>query len=233
MLITAPHKRLDQTNLTVLAEGEQIEQVECFKLLGVYVDNHLSWTPHMRQLSRKIIGTACMIRRIASCLTSDALRTVSHALIGSQVGYCIQVWGNASKGNIKQLQKAQNKAARIILRCRYDTPVKVLHHRLGWVFIKDIIDKGLLTTMHNIHHKTRPRTIAERLHRVRDKHALNTRSRTGTNYVLPKYKYDIGGRRFCFRASKVWNELPETTREMNFNCFKRHLKSLYQRNTRV
>ena len=61
-----------------------------------------------------------MIRRIAKYLPGKILKQTTQALIESQVNYCSVVWGNASAGEIRRMQIAQNKAARTVLRWRYD-----------------------------------------------------------------------------------------------------------------
>ncbi|CAB1323768.1 unnamed protein product [Coregonus sp. 'balchen'] len=86
---------------------------------------------HLRK-KKKAQKNAYMIRRIAKYLPGKILKQTTQSLIGSQVNYCSVVWGNASASEIRRLQIAQNKAAMIILRWRYDSSVVVMHNALGW-----------------------------------------------------------------------------------------------------
>lgn len=113
----------------------------------------------------------------------EVLKQSTQALIGSQFSYCSAIWGNATIGEIGRLQKAQNKAARTVLMCVYDTPGTELHNTLGWLTVNDTINKSLLRLCCNVPHAKKPRAICDRLHLVRDRHSANTRTTTGTIYV--------------------------------------------------
>lgn len=122
-----------------------------------------------------------MIQWIAGYLPVEVLKQLTHPLIGSQVSYCSAIWGNAALSEIGRLQKAHNKAARIILSCAYGTPVAELHTTVGWLAVNDITDKSLLSLCNNVHHRKKPRSIYNRPHLVRDRRSINTRTTTGTN----------------------------------------------------
>ena len=96
------------------------------------------------------------MRRIAKYLPGKILKQITQALIGSQVNYCSVVWGNASSSEVRRLQIAQNKAARIVLRGRYGSSVAVMRNVLGWSSIDKIIEKNMLILFHNIHNLKRP-----------------------------------------------------------------------------
>ncbi|CAB1349031.1 unnamed protein product [Coregonus sp. 'balchen'] len=110
-------KRSTQHGMQLSMGRVQIEEVAETKLLGVQLDNCLSWSSQITNLCKKIYifskKTACMIRRIAEYLLGKILKQTTQALIGSQVNYCSVVWGNASVSKIRRLQIGQNKATRI------------------------------------------------------------------------------------------------------------------------
>ena len=53
--------------------------------------------------------------------------------------YCSSVWGCCGLTEINQLQKLQNRAARIITGSRFDAPGLPLAKRLGWKKIDELI----------------------------------------------------------------------------------------------
>ena len=53
--------------------------------------------------------------------------------------YCSSVWGCCGLTEINQLQKLQNRAARIITGSRFDAPGLPLVKRLGWKKIDELI----------------------------------------------------------------------------------------------
>jgi hypothetical protein len=123
--------------------GVQIEELAETKLLGVQLDNCLSWSSQISNLCKKYIyiyiKTACIIRRIAKYLPGKILMQITKALIEGQVNYCSVVWGNASSSEVRRLQISQNKAPRFVLRWRNCSSVAVMRNVLGWSSIDKII----------------------------------------------------------------------------------------------
>ena len=68
-------------------------------------------------------------------------------LVDPHFRYCCAVWGVCGLTEIQQLQKLQNRAARIITGSNYDAPSKPLIKGLGWKTIEDLIqyDRNLLS----------------------------------------------------------------------------------------
>ena len=115
------------------------------------------------------------------------------------------VWGNASS-EVRRMQNAQNKAARIVLRWRYGSSVVVMRNVLGWSSINKIFKKkNMLILFHNIHLK-QPSSIHNGIQLVRDRHSVNTRYRLSTIYALSRQKREIGKITFRFRVIKKCNK---------------------------
>ena len=56
ILITSPQKRanLNENSLSVLVEGQVMEEVSEARVLGVIFDNNLTWGPHVEMLIKKL-----------------------------------------------------------------------------------------------------------------------------------------------------------------------------------
>jgi len=75
--------------------------------LGLYLDNHLSWKPHIYFLLHKL-GIACfVIRRLSHVLGIDAIRTAYYSYFPSLIIYGIVVWGNSD--NVTKVFLLQNR----------------------------------------------------------------------------------------------------------------------------
>ena len=82
------------------------------------------------------------IRLLEACkkvLPRETLRTLYTGIVEPHFRYCCSVWGCAGSTEIKQLQKLQNHAARIITNSSYDTPSTKLLEELGWKTIDEVI----------------------------------------------------------------------------------------------
>jgi hypothetical protein len=85
------------------------------KLLGLIVDNTLSWKPHIDHLINKL-STACyVIRSVKPYVNTNVLNMIYHSLFHSVMDYGIIFWGNSSHNT--QVIKMRKKAIRIIMGC--------------------------------------------------------------------------------------------------------------------
>ena len=71
MLITTPQKRIDlnNNNLQLNYNNEELSVVANDKILGVLIDNNLTWTNHIDVLTKKIVSNLWLLSRIRNtCL---------------------------------------------------------------------------------------------------------------------------------------------------------------------
>ena len=108
--------RIDQ-KLSLSLKGATVEQVKEVKLLGVTIDESLSWSTQIKKTVVRMIYGIYAIRRSAHLLTNTSIRLVIQSLVLSNLDYCPVIWSSASKQEINKLQLAQNRAARLALRC--------------------------------------------------------------------------------------------------------------------
>ena len=72
-MIIGTNGRVKNSKINLTMNGEHIEQVHEFKYLGVIIDHHLTWKPHIDMLSSKISQTIGYINRIKKCLPQSTL----------------------------------------------------------------------------------------------------------------------------------------------------------------
>ena len=109
-----------------------IKEVTEVKLLGIKIQNNLSWTARITILSKRVMKMTRTVGRIAKFLSKDILKVISHSLIYSHINYCCAVWGRAAQRDMRRLQITLNKAARMVLRCGFENRVSELHIIMGW-----------------------------------------------------------------------------------------------------
>ena len=90
-----------------------IEQVTEVKLLGVYIDNKLSWSKHIEFITKSMGKSVAAVRRCRQYLPVDLMKLVARTLIISHLDYCPIIWANAKQKDLYRLQLMQNKAARV------------------------------------------------------------------------------------------------------------------------
>ena len=108
------HECLHGLNLQPDDQCEAVECVESQRYLGVVLDSHLCWEPHITNIQRKLRHLAGRFYRLAEVADRQTNRMAYCALVESIVNYGITVWGGASDYLIKRLKRTQHSVVRSI-----------------------------------------------------------------------------------------------------------------------
>ena len=115
MLIHFPRSRISPLSLDIQLGGCRIEQVMCFKCLGVLVCDTLCWSNHVIHITWKVSQRVNLLRRLSWLLPSFLLVLYLKSYIPTCVDYCDVVWDCCSKQDANRLQTLFNYACRIAL----------------------------------------------------------------------------------------------------------------------
>ena len=107
-IITTRQKwwHLNTTDTDVWIKGDKLQVSESENLLGLKIDNFLTWKPHVQNIHRTIADYLARLCRIKIYLAFQT-RTIFHnCYILPHMDYCSTIWGNApSSQRILKLQK--------------------------------------------------------------------------------------------------------------------------------
>ena len=104
-----------------------IKRVKDTKILGVYIDESLTWIRHVEEITKKRITAGVIaLKRLKDFVSQDVLVSVYNSLIMPHFGYCCEVWDSLGSVLAERLQKLQNRCARVIMRYKNET------RHLGW-----------------------------------------------------------------------------------------------------
>ena len=126
-------------SLTISLNGNELEQVKQAKVLGVTLDNNLTWTKHIDNLCSIINSRLALLRRIKPFLTKDCALRFYNTCIHANIIYCSVTWGNYSKTHLLKILRLQKRAARIILDADYSTPSVLLFSEIKIIPIFNLI----------------------------------------------------------------------------------------------
>ena len=195
-------------------DDRPIEHKPSTKLLGVHIDEMLTWDNQIKHISSKVSNGLRMLY-LARKLTDnqETLKTIYYSLVQPYFDYCDVVWGDCSKTRADKLQKLQNRAARIITRADYSIRSSDVLNSLEWSNLEERRKRHLLVTMLKIFNNDCPTYLREQFHRTSEIHDYNLR---GSNYdlQLPLPKTNFLKRSFSYRNAMAWNQLSNETREM-------------------
>jgi Reverse transcriptase (RNA-dependent DNA polymerase) len=196
-----------------------------YKLLGLYLDEHLSFDYHCDLISSKLAKSNFIMNRVKNFLPRDAMRTVYFSMIHSHLTYCLPIYSCTTAKNITKIEKAQKKAIRTVYGAKYNAHTANLFSHAKVMPLKTLITYQKSLLVHSIHHKYCPAalhntwsTIAER------NNAYNLRN--ANDYFIPHIINEQIRKLPYFSLPKLWNEMNIMKLTPNPTTFKIFLKDL-------
>ena len=123
--------------------NHSIERVSEFNFLGLIIDEHLSWNPHIQKVANKISRSLGILCRLKRPLSTPILRLLYNSLILPHLQYSILTWG--FKHN--RIAKLQKRAVRIISCSKYNSHTEPIFKQLNLLKLHDIFVLNFITNM--------------------------------------------------------------------------------------
>ena len=103
-------------------------KVPAFKILGVYLDENLTFDFHFQSITSKVsIKSLFSLKKAKHILTSSALKYLYYALIHPHFLYCLPTISFTSQKNVNLLFKKQKLAVRLITKSKYIMSIHSLY----------------------------------------------------------------------------------------------------------
>lgn len=137
IVICKPNQSNCLAALNVTVNSTNIERVKTMKILGVTIDERMSWTNHTRKVVSKCSHVLSMLFPLRDLLSVQMKKVLVNAYLMSILNYCSIVWMVPSPQNYKRLDKIVKKSARFIFRKRYICNVdEDINCKLQWLLPK-------------------------------------------------------------------------------------------------
>lgn len=192
---------------------EQIQISEHEKLLGVHLDNTLSWTSHVEAIVKKCNTLLFLLNRIKQYLSIPIRKLFFNAYILPHLDYCCTIWGNANSELMNTVTKFQKRAARSILDKPIDTPSAELFAQLNWMTFPERVDYQKAVLMYKTMHGLTPPYLHSLFQFTSEIHTRSLRSTSEDLLYIPKPKLEIYRNTIAYSGSKLWNAIPENIRQ--------------------
>ena len=115
-----------------------IEKATSLKYLGVYLDEKLTWSNHLQQLSLQLAKTFGIFYRLQKYVTKKTLCMLYYSLVNGRVQYAISVWGTACKSRLQEISVRLNNIVRIITWNNKLAHVTKLYEELKFLKLNEI-----------------------------------------------------------------------------------------------
>jgi hypothetical protein len=90
--------------------GKNIEQVANYKILGVNLDQDLTFETHVEELCKKLSKRLGLLRRISPYLKQKQKAYYYEAVIKPLLLYGSSIWSSSNKGNLDNVLRMQKRA---------------------------------------------------------------------------------------------------------------------------
>ena len=111
------------------------------KFLGVILDNELSWTAQLTNVTTKMKRNFGLLCREKNLFTNHSLKMPYYAQFYSHMTYCIVVWGSmASEQILSKLQVEQNKCIKLLNRL---LSLSEIYNKYNILTVNEVIDLEL------------------------------------------------------------------------------------------
>ena len=177
-----------------------------------------------KAVSAKVSRAVGFLKHAKNFLPRETLKTLYTGLVEPHFRYCCSVWGCCGSTEINQLQKLQNRAARIVTNSSFDTPSRPLIEELGWNTIEQLISNESKTMVFKSLNELAPKYILVWPFTRNSQCSTRTLRNTGIDVRLPKKNSANGQKFFSFRGAKLWNSLSaESKQASSLNSFKKSI----------
>ena len=216
------------SKLNIDIDGNKIKQVDKQKLLGVFIDENLLWTPHIDYLCATISTKISLLKHLSTYVPVKVQKLFYQGFILPLIDYGSNTWGSTSKQNIERLAKLQKRAARIILKTGFDTSSSEMFTDLGWLTIKNRYSYNKAVLTYKALNKLTPEYISDLLKPVSKVHNRNLRPASNGSLAVPRSSTSFFDRSYSATAPRLWNSMPnEIITESSLNNFKRSAKTYF------
>ena len=172
------------------------------------IDNSLNWKEHIKTVSTKVSRAIGFLKHAKTFLPKETLKTLYTAIVEPHLRYCCSVWGCACSTELNQLQKLQNRAARIITDSSFDTPSRPPIDQLGWKTIEQLIASESKIMVFKSLHELAPQYLCDLFTRNSKCSSCVLRS-SETDLRLPMKRSSNGQKYFsffCFKMLQIFQE---------------------------
>ena len=190
--------------------GSEIERVweqgneKSFKLVGVHMDENLSWKYHIQHVKKKIMQSIVMISRSKRTIPTPIKLILYNALIMSHLEYCLPIWGTANQTLMRQLEVSQKKALRFATGSVYNAHCDPLFFKHRVLKLNDLHNLQCLTIANQFFHHALPLSV-QKCFSISNK-TRSTRTEDSAKLSIPKAKSEHLCRMTPFKIPKLWND---------------------------
>ena len=169
--------------------------------LGIHIDNKLSWSPHVKSLSKRFSARVKKLKHLKG-FDNRILESIYFKGIIPSIAYSIALWGSSK--SLQTLEDIHIGAARFIFNIKESTLSTEVLAATKWKSLSYIYKKRISTISYQAFYNTAPAGINSPF----TKRSPLSSLRDNLKLYVQRPKSDFLRSSFSHRASILWNNLP-------------------------
>ena len=223
MIVRSVRKEWRGNIMLRCSDGIVLECVDKMKYLGVIIDDKLQFKDHCDYMLKKIGKKTSFLNRIGNFVSAYTRSIVYKSIIAPHFEYCATLIINMGETQLGMLQKAQNRAMRVILHCDRYTKIEHMLQALQFMNIKQRLYYNVCVFIYKIMNNLLPVTLRNKFAIVGSENQRVTRQ--AGNIVLEIRKTKSAQKSVFYEGVKMYNSLPADIRKCEgLMTYKRELK---------
>ena len=211
MIKTYQRAAILNSKLRVEFNGVQLKNTYNEKLLGVVMNEHLSWRQQIDKVANSLIKGIHLLRQIKEYLPIGHRVIYYKCFLQPHIDYCCTVWGKSS--HIIRIHKLQKLALRII----YDKPKLTssgpLFKAAGVLPIQQRVMLQTAIMVYKLLNNWVPKYISDMFVLKSSVAKQITRSSENNELWIPRTKLTIRQKTLRYSGAILYNSLPLATRQ--------------------
>lgn len=210
--------------INIAIKDKQIESKSEVELLGITVDNKLSFKKHVRELCKKAGGKLNALKRLGSYIPSEkARKAYVEAHVLSHFNYCSTVWHFCGLTETHKIEKLHERAIRFI----YNDNITEYNTILKSQNIHTLYSQRIRTICCEIFKSKKGLNAAYMIDIFNDRPSTYPTRNPEDLYVPKANQKRYGYKSLRVEGPKVWNKLPISVRtSKTIGEFKNKIKTI-------
>ena len=134
-----PPQKTISYNFELIINDKHLNQENCIKYLGIFIDSNLNWKSQIKSIITKIKRSIGVLSKIRYYVDTAILINLYYALIYPFLIYGIIAWGNTYPTTLQPLYVSQKKVMRIITFSKFDEHSSPIFKSLNIIKLFDFV----------------------------------------------------------------------------------------------
>ena len=211
--------------------GQKIALSKSLRYLGITLDEHLTWSPQLNNLAKKLSHANGVLSKVRHYVTFPTLRNIYFALFNSHLIFGCQIWGQKNSLLLERIIKLQNKALRIINFKNIDSQIDPLYAESKILKLRDYVYLLNCQLIKNFSLNNLPTCFEHFFTEIGDIHGYETRAAMHKMYSLSTSNTTYNLNSVKNKSIHAWNEIRikigKNPDELSYNTLTNEIKNYF------